>query len=227
MKEPPRKDSIQASLAQLYGQLDNKRQPEPLPPPRVVMKPRKGGLKSGMKKKKGSVKFQTTEDAQPKVKKKVAFGEEPEVEVKRVVFGVEEPPAEVLFGRVKTNIEKKRDIFDHGEAPKSVAKARVASQIASHWDQLQEEARQGPRKPQGVVVHDGSRFSKGDVYEMETIELRNTSTVSLVKDPGGSEIEEIEYPTAIKLFIIVFAVSLAVFCTGLVIYFLFTACSGY
>lgn len=163
------------------------------------------------------------------MKKKVAFGDEPEVEVKRVVFGVEELPAEVLFARErKTNMEnKKRDIFDHGEAPKSVAKARIGSQIASNWHQLQEEARQGPRKTQGVVVHDGSKFSKVGVYQMETIELRNTSTVSLVEDPGGSQIDVIEYPTTIKLFTIVFAVSLAVFCTGLVMYFLSTACSGF
>lgn len=219
MKQPQRKESIQASLAQLYGQLDNKRAPEPPPPPRVVMKPRKGGLKSGMKKKRLSgVKFQNEESTQSTTpRKKVGFGEEPEVVAKRVVFGTEDAPAEVILGKTKT--EMKRNIFEHGEAPRKavVAKERATSKIAEHWGQLQEEARQGPRKPM-VEVFDES--SKGGAYEMETIELRDGSIVSLEKGSGGAEMDEIEYPTALKLTIIVFAVSLAVFCTGLVMFFL-------
>lgn len=209
MKEPHRKDSIQQGLAQLYGQLDNKRQPEPPPPPRVVMKSKKGGLKKGGMKKKtpGGVKFQIDDTT---ATKKVGFGGEPDVEVKRVVFGVEDAPAEVILGKTKTEI--KRNIFDHGEAPKPVKKAGSKSMVAEQWAQLQEETSKGDEKSMVVV----EKSENGVAYEMETIELRKMSTVSLEKGRGYEGIEETEYPTALKLIIIAFAVSLAVFCTGLV-----------
>ncbi|RDI79583.1 hypothetical protein Vi05172_g10501 [Venturia inaequalis] len=209
MREPQRKDSIQQGLAQLYGQLENKRQPEPPPPPRVVMKPRKGGLKKGGTKKTnpGGVKFQI-DDAT--ATKKVGFGGEPEVEVKRVVFGVEDAPAEVILGKTKT--EMKRNIFDHGEAPKPVKKVGSKSMVAEQWGQLQEETSKGGRKSMVEILDDGE---KGGAYEMETVELRKMSTVSMEKESGRSGNDEIEYPTALKLTIIAFALSLAVFCTGL------------
>ncbi|QDS67459.1 hypothetical protein FKW77_000692 [Venturia effusa] len=212
MKQPQKKNSIQASLAQLYDQLDNKRAPEPPPPPRVMVKPRKGGLKSGMKEKRRIVNSEN--DVTPTTAKKVAFGDEPQAGARRVVFRVEEPPAEVLFAAsTKSGLVEKRDIFDHGEAPGRIPKAKVpTTKIAEHWGQLGQEPKRARGKSEDVGVGYGE---KGSVHELETIELAKLSTVSLERGSYGSGVDEVEYPTALKLTIIVIALSMAVFCTGL------------
>lgn len=189
--------SIQASLAQHWSQLENKRQPEPPPPSRAVVKPRKKVLKT-----KKRVTFQD-EDEEPKLTKVMFGGGELQAEVKRVMFGVENPKSET-----------KRAVFLN-EAPQSKDPHTCYQKtIAQHWNQLQEETREGPKKLQNSIVDESLKSIKAETHK--TIDLGNNDGDSLKEKSGMKETDAIEYPTSLKLIVIVLAVSLAVFCTGLV-----------